>query len=376
MPARRALLEESENSVTATTTPRRAQLSGIGRAAIRGVGHCAPRRAQIEVATAIAPRAIARPRTKRTRFVFPAAAVLLTSALGFGASLAPQASAAQSHPVNASVSAPAAGSLALATADSTAGAGVMDSSVSAISDVTTARLASEDAQQTAQASQDEQRAATLAAAGRTAADKLAADAKAAADQAAAAKAAADQAAAKAAAAAASQRAAAQQAAAQQAAAQLAAAASSSSTATSSTSSAGSSASTAQPSTASSATTATASTASSSAAQTALNYALAQVGKPYVWGASGPDSFDCSGLMQAAYAAAGISLPRTTYAQVAAGTPVSTSALAPGDLVFFYGNEHVGMYIGNGKVVHAADYGIGVIISNMDTMTVSGAVRVA
>lgn len=108
----------------------------------------------------------------------------------------------------------------------------------------------------------------------------------------------------------------------------------------------------------------------------MSYALAQVGKPYSWGASGPDSFDCSGLMQAAYASAGISLPRTTYAQVSAGTPVSTSALQPGDLVFFYGNEHVGMYIGNGKVVHAADYGIGVIISDLSSMTASAATRVA
>lgn len=89
------------------------------------------------------------------------------------------------------------------------------------------------------------------------------------------------------------------------------------------------------------------------AEKALAFARSQVGKPYVWGATGPDSYDCSGLTQAAWNAAGISLPRTTYDQVNAGTTVSLSNAQPGDLVFFYDDvTHVGIYIGNGKMIHA------------------------
>ncbi|MFD0316826.1 C40 family peptidase [Streptomyces flavalbus] len=89
------------------------------------------------------------------------------------------------------------------------------------------------------------------------------------------------------------------------------------------------------------------------AEKALAFARAQIGKPYVWGATGPDSYDCSGLTQAAWNAAGISLPRTTYDQVNAGTTVSLSSAQPGDLVFFYDDvTHVGIYIGNGMMIHA------------------------
>ncbi|MDX3753082.1 NlpC/P60 family protein [Streptomyces sp. AK08-02] len=89
------------------------------------------------------------------------------------------------------------------------------------------------------------------------------------------------------------------------------------------------------------------------AEKALAFARAQVGKPYVWGAAGPDSYDCSSLTQAAWWAAGVSLPRTTYDQVNAGTTVSLSDIQPGDLVFFYeGISHVGLYIGNGMMIHA------------------------
>jgi cell wall-associated NlpC family hydrolase len=89
------------------------------------------------------------------------------------------------------------------------------------------------------------------------------------------------------------------------------------------------------------------------ADKALAFARAQVGKPYVWGATGPDSYDCSGLTQAAWNAAGITLPRTTYDQVNFGTTVSLSQAQPGDLVFFYDDvSHVGMYIGNGMMIHA------------------------
>ncbi|WAZ23599.1 NlpC/P60 family protein [Streptomyces cinnabarinus] len=89
------------------------------------------------------------------------------------------------------------------------------------------------------------------------------------------------------------------------------------------------------------------------AEKVLAFARAQIGKPYVWGATGPDSYDCSGLTQDAWAAAGISLPRTTYDQVNAGTTVSLANAKPGDLVFFYENlGHVGIYIGNGMMIHA------------------------
>ena len=94
-----------------------------------------------------------------------------------------------------------------------------------------------------------------------------------------------------------------------------------------------------------------------AAQIAVNTALAQQGKPYVWGGAGPDSYDCSGLMQYAYAAAGITLPHSSSMQSTMGTPVAYSALQPGDLVFFYTPvSHVGMYIGNGQMVHAGTSG--------------------
>ncbi|MFG2786807.1 NlpC/P60 family protein [Streptomyces sp. NPDC048419] len=95
-----------------------------------------------------------------------------------------------------------------------------------------------------------------------------------------------------------------------------------------------------------------STYATKAAKT-LAFARAQMGKPYVWGATGPDSYDCSGLTQAAWKAAGVSLPRTTYDQVDAGTTVSLTDAQPGDLIFFYDDiSHVGIYIGNGMMIHA------------------------
>lgn len=102
---------------------------------------------------------------------------------------------------------------------------------------------------------------------------------------------------------------------------------------------------------------------SSRAQSALNFALAQLGKPYIWGGTGPTDYDCSGLMMASWGKAGVSLPRTAAAQYAAGTPVSTSDLQPGDLVFFYpGITHVGMYIGDGKFIHASSPRTGIKVS--------------
>ena len=89
------------------------------------------------------------------------------------------------------------------------------------------------------------------------------------------------------------------------------------------------------------------------AEKARAFARAQIGKPDVWGATGPGSYDCSGLTQAAWKAAGVTVPRTTYDQVDAGTTVPVSQAQPGDLVFFYDDvTHVGIYIGNGMMIHA------------------------
>jgi cell wall-associated NlpC family hydrolase len=109
-------------------------------------------------------------------------------------------------------------------------------------------------------------------------------------------------------------------------------------------------------------------APSSAAQKAVNTALAQVGKPYAWGAAGPGAYDCSGLAQYAYKAAGISLPHSSSAQSGIGTPVSKAALKPGDLVFFYSPvSHVAVYIGNGQIVHASTAGQPVKVTSLASM---------
>ncbi|WP_020118618.1 C40 family peptidase [Streptomyces canus] len=117
-------------------------------------------------------------------------------------------------------------------------------------------------------------------------------------------------------------------------------------------------------------------APNSRAAAAVSYAYAKLGSPYVWGATGPDAFDCSGLIQAAYRSAGISLPRTTYAQIDAGRRVSRSELLPGDLVFFYsGISHVGLYIGNGQMIHAPNPSAPVRVAPIDQMPFAGATRV-
>ena len=92
---------------------------------------------------------------------------------------------------------------------------------------------------------------------------------------------------------------------------------------------------------------------------AVAFAYAQLGKPYQWGATGPGSFDCSGLAQAAWAAAGVSIPRTTYAQWAALPHISTSALEPGDLLYFDGIGHVAIYVGGGDLIDAPQTGMDV-----------------
>jgi cell wall-associated NlpC family hydrolase len=110
---------------------------------------------------------------------------------------------------------------------------------------------------------------------------------------------------------------------------------------------------------------------------ALRAALTKLGRPYVWGADGPSSFDCSGLTMWAYKQVGINLPHFTGAQWNAGTHVSRSELQPGDLVFFYPDKHhMGMFIGNGKMVHAPQTGDVVKIAPIDGRPWAGAVRVA
>ncbi|MGI5339579.1 NlpC/P60 family protein [Streptomyces sp. CA-181903] len=110
---------------------------------------------------------------------------------------------------------------------------------------------------------------------------------------------------------------------------------------------------------------------------AVAFAYGALGKPYVWGATGPFGYDCSGLTQAAWRAAGVSLPRTTYTQINSGHRVTRSRLTPGDLVFFYsGVSHVGLYIGDGKMIHAPHPGAPVSIASVDSMPFAGAVRPA
>ncbi len=108
---------------------------------------------------------------------------------------------------------------------------------------------------------------------------------------------------------------------------------------------------------------------------AVRYALAQVGDSYVYGAAGPNAFDCSGLTMMAWGQAGVGLPHSSGAQMGYGARVSQSDLQPGDLVFYYSPvSHVGIYIGGGRIVHAANPGTGVVISPVFSMPYSGAVR--
>ncbi|MGI5419103.1 NlpC/P60 family protein [Actinomadura luteofluorescens] len=110
---------------------------------------------------------------------------------------------------------------------------------------------------------------------------------------------------------------------------------------------------------------------------ALRYAMSKIGRPYVWGAAGPTTFDCSGLTMWAYKQVGINLPHYTGSQWNAGTHVSRSDLQPGDLVFFYSDlHHMGIYVGGGKMLHAPHTGDVVKIASMDGRPFAGGVRVA
>ncbi|MFC7258712.1 C40 family peptidase [Streptomyces lutosisoli] len=90
---------------------------------------------------------------------------------------------------------------------------------------------------------------------------------------------------------------------------------------------------------------------------ALAFAREQIGRPCVWGATGPGSYDCSSLTQAAWKTAGVALPRTAYEQAMTGTAIPFASIRPGDLIFFYGDvSHVGLYIGDGMMIHAPSQG--------------------
>ncbi|GLX50385.1 hypothetical protein Shyhy01_33350 [Streptomyces hygroscopicus subsp. hygroscopicus] len=110
------------------------------------------------------------------------------------------------------------------------------------------------------------------------------------------------------------------------------------------------------------------TSASGRAGAAFSAARSQIGKPYVYGATGPSSYDCSGLTSWAYAQAGVSIPRTSEAQANTGTRLTRSQLQVGDLVFFFNDlHHVGLYAGNGQVLHAPRTGTVVRYESMDTI---------
>lgn len=108
---------------------------------------------------------------------------------------------------------------------------------------------------------------------------------------------------------------------------------------------------------------------------ALAAARSALGRPYVWGANGPTGFDCSGLVQWSYAQAGVSLPRTSQAQAHAGRRVPLSQARPGDIVTYRSDaSHVGMYVGNGQVIHAPYPGAPVRYDPVGMMPVSAVTR--
>lgn len=107
---------------------------------------------------------------------------------------------------------------------------------------------------------------------------------------------------------------------------------------------------------------------------AVAAARTKLGSGYRTGGTGPDAFDCSGLVQWSYGQAGQQVPRTSYQQLDSGTPVPLDQLQPGDVVSFYGGSHSALYAGDGMVIHAATYGQGVELAPMSSMPVVGARR--
>ncbi|MDU0478087.1 C40 family peptidase [Staphylococcus chromogenes] len=116
-------------------------------------------------------------------------------------------------------------------------------------------------------------------------------------------------------------------------------------------------------------------AEQSTGQAIVDAARSKIGSPYVYGAAGPSAFDCSGLTTWAYAQVGKSIPRTSFAQAAQGTPVSRDQLQAGDIVAFYdGASHVGIYSGHGTVIHALTEGTPLSEHPLDYMPYHSAVR--
>ncbi len=107
-------------------------------------------------------------------------------------------------------------------------------------------------------------------------------------------------------------------------------------------------------------------------EAAINYALAQLGKPYIWGGNGPTGYDCSGLVQQAYRRSGVELPRVANDQYAATTPITPSQLRRGDLIFWSdssrasGIHHVAIYLGNNQYVEAPRPGTNVRLSTLNS----------
>jgi cell wall-associated NlpC family hydrolase len=109
---------------------------------------------------------------------------------------------------------------------------------------------------------------------------------------------------------------------------------------------------------------------------ALQAAITREGDPYVWAAAGPSEFDCSGLVVWAYAQEGIALPHYTGSLWNSGVHVARADLEPGDLVFFYADiSHVGIYIGDGMMIDAPDFGQDVMVQPIDWSIYVGAVRI-
>ncbi|MGW7467526.1 NlpC/P60 family protein [Streptomyces xantholiticus] len=108
---------------------------------------------------------------------------------------------------------------------------------------------------------------------------------------------------------------------------------------------------------------------------AVQFATQQLGKPYVWGAEGPDSYDCSGLTSQAWAAAGRGIPRTSQEQWRLLARIDIKDMRPGDLIIYHSDaSHVGMYIGNGAIIHAPRPGRNVTVAGAGSMSILGVVR--
>lgn len=102
---------------------------------------------------------------------------------------------------------------------------------------------------------------------------------------------------------------------------------------------------------------------SAAGAIAVRSALTRLGDPYVWAAAGPHAFDCSGLVVWAFEQAGVLLPHSSQSLAAGGQPVSVNQMRPGDVITYYSDaSHVGLYVGNGKMVHASTYGVPVAVA--------------